>query len=59
MFKWAWPQGILQHYRLEAASFPKAKAAPQPCFTTEQVDALITKQLVVKRFLCIMVYAGP
>ena len=41
MFKWAWRQGILQQYRLEAASFPKAKAAPQPFFTSQQVDSLI------------------
>ena len=41
VLKWAWRQGILQQYRLEAASFPKAKAGPQPCFTTAQVDSLI------------------
>ena len=41
VFKWAWRQGMLQNYRLEAASFPKAKANPQPCFTTPQVDSLI------------------
>jgi site-specific recombinase XerD len=41
VFKWAWRQKILQDYQLGAATFPKAKAAPQPCFTTEQVDNLI------------------
>jgi site-specific recombinase XerD len=59
MFKWAWRQGILQHYRLEAASFPKAKAAPQPCFTTEQVDTLITKAVGNEKLsFALMGYAG-
>ncbi len=41
MLKWAWRQRLLRDYRLAAASFPKARAEPQPCFTSEQVDALI------------------
>jgi integrase len=39
----AWRQRPLRDYRLAAASFPKAKASPQPCFTSAQVDALIEK----------------
>jgi len=59
LFKWAWRQGILQHYRLEAASFPKAKAAPQPCFTTAQVDALIAKATGNEKIaFALMGYAG-
>ena len=34
VFKWAWRQGLLRDYRLAGASFPKAKAQPQPCFTS-------------------------
>ena len=55
----AWRQGILQRYRLEAASFPKAKASPQPCFTTKQVDALIGKASGNERLaFALMGYAG-
>jgi len=41
LFKWAWRQGLLRDYRLGAATFPQAKALPQPCFTSKQVDQLI------------------
>ena len=41
MFKWAWRQGYIRDYRLTGASFPKAKASPQPCFTSEQVSELV------------------
>jgi integrase len=41
VFKWAWRQGLLRNYSLAAASVPKAKPRPQPCFTTAQVDQLI------------------
>ncbi|NQV35383.1 MAG: tyrosine-type recombinase/integrase, partial [Phycisphaeraceae bacterium] len=41
MFKWAWRQKLLTDYHLVSASFPKAKAKPQPCYTSQQVDALI------------------
>ncbi len=41
LFKWAWRYKILPHYDLETVTFPKAKANPQPCFTSEQVDSLI------------------
>jgi integrase len=59
LFKWAWRQGILQQYRLEAASFPKAKASPQPCFTTEQVDALIARASGNEKLaFALMGYAG-
>ena len=41
LFKWAWRQKLIKDYRLAGVSFPKAKAAPQPCFTAERVDKLI------------------
>jgi len=43
VLKWAWRQGMLQSYRLEAATFPKSKAKPQPCFNSRQVDLLIDR----------------
>jgi hypothetical protein len=41
VFKWTWRQRLLNDYRFSGTSFPKAKARPQPCFTSEQVKALI------------------
>jgi len=41
LFKWAWRQKLIKDYRFSGVSFPKAKAKPQPCFTSEQVDKLI------------------
>jgi len=41
LFKWAWRQRLLRDYRLAAVTLPKAKARPQPCFTSAQVDQLI------------------
>jgi len=41
IFKWAWRQQLLRDFRLAAVSLPKARARPQPCFTTEQVERLI------------------
>ncbi len=40
-FKWAWRQRMLRDYRLAGATFPKARARPQPCFTSFHVDRLI------------------
>ena len=42
VFKWGWRQSVLRDYRLASVSLPKAKAKPQPCFTTAQVESLIT-----------------
>ncbi len=41
MFKWAWRQKLIKEYRLSSVSFPKAKARPQPCFHSVQVDKLM------------------
>lgn len=40
-FKWAWKRKLLREYPLATAKLPKAKAKPQPCFTTAQVDAVL------------------
>ena len=59
VFKWAWRQGILPNYRLEAATFPKAKARPQPCFSSKQVDLLIDRaDGEEKPAFALMGYAG-
>ena len=59
IFKWSWRQGILQNYRLEAATFPKAKAKPQPCFTSKQVHMLIDQAIgTEKTAFALMAYAG-
>ena len=59
LFKWAWRQKLVEQYNLEAASFPKAKARPQPCFTTEQVNALIDIARPEERIaFALMGYAG-
>ena len=59
IFKWAWRQRILPDYRLAAATFPKAKARPQPCFTSNQVDQLIEAALGEEKIaFALMGYAG-
>jgi hypothetical protein len=61
MFKWAWRRRLLRDYRLAGASFPKAKAKaqPQPCFTSGQVNALIGAAKGEEKLACaLMGYAG-
>ena len=59
VFKWAWRQRVLRDYRLAAASFPKAKARPQPCYTSQQVDRLIDTGVgEEKAAFALMGYAG-
>ena len=59
VFKWAWRRKILRDYPLVGVSLPKAKARPQPCFTSEQVDQLIVKSKgEEKTAFAMMAYAG-
>jgi len=59
MFKWAWRQRLIKDYRLSAVSFPKAKAASQPCFTSNQVDQLIEAGVGEEKLaFALMAYAG-
>ncbi len=59
VFKWGWRQTILRDYRLAAVSLPKAKAKPQPCFTTAQVESLIgVAEAEEKTAFAMMGYAG-
>ncbi len=39
--KWAWREGLSGEYLLAGVQLPIAKARPQPCFTTEQVEKII------------------
>jgi len=58
-FKWAWRQRILGDYRLAAARFRKAKADPQPCFTSDEADRLIASARgEEKAAFALMAYAG-
>ncbi len=58
-FKWAWRQEHLRDYRLASVTLPKAKARPQPCFTSEQVDQLTVKAVgEEKGAFALMGYAG-
>ncbi len=58
-FKWAWRQTVLPQYRLASVSLPKAKAKPQPCFMTAQVESLIEKAAgEEKTAFAMMGYAG-
>ena len=40
--KWAWKEKLTAEYALVGVSIPIAKPRPQPCFTTAQVEALLT-----------------
>ena len=41
VFKWAHLEGKMREYRLGGAKLAKAKAPPQPCFDTGQVELII------------------
>jgi integrase len=59
VFKWAWRQRLLSDYWFASTLFPKAKAQPQPCFTSEQADALIHAAEGEEKLACaLMGYAG-
>jgi len=59
VFKWGWRQRLLRDYALAAVTFPKAKAKPQPCFTSAQVDKLIEVADPEERLaFALMGYAG-
>ena len=59
VFKWGWRQAVLRDYRLASVSLPKAKAKPQPCFTTDQVESLINiAEGEEKAAFAMMGYAG-
>ncbi|MCC6970566.1 MAG: site-specific integrase [Phycisphaerales bacterium] len=57
--KWAWQQQITSTYLLVGVPLPTAKARPQPCFTTTQVESLIEKaEGTSKAAIAILAYSG-
>ena len=59
IFKWGWRQGLIRDYKFASVSFPKAKAGPQPCFTTAQVKMLIEEAKDEEKLaFALMAYAG-
>ena len=59
VFKWGFLEGKLREYRLGNAKVAKAKAKPQPCFTTEQVELIIANtEGFEKTALATLGYAG-
>jgi len=41
VFKWGYQEGKLREYKLANAKAAKAKAKPQPCFTTDEVELIL------------------
>jgi integrase len=41
-FKYAWKSNLLGEFKIAGAKLPTARARPQPCFTTDQVEALLS-----------------
>jgi site-specific recombinase XerD len=59
VFKWGHAEGRLKEYRLVNTKLAEAKAKPQPCFTTEQVEQLIDATTGVEQAaIATLGYAG-
>ena len=59
VFKWGFQEGRLREYRLGAARIAKAKARPQPCFSTDQVELIIANSDGTEKVaFAILAYAG-
>ncbi len=59
VFKWGFQEGRLREYRLGAARIAKAKAKPQPCFTTEQVELIVANSEGAEKVaFATLAYAG-
>lgn len=57
--KWAWREGLAGEYLLAGVQVPVAKARPQPCFTTEQVEKIIAiAEPPVAAALAVLAYSG-
>ncbi len=58
-FKWAWQRKLMRDYPLASAKLPRAKPKPQPCFTTEQVESVLTRlEGDVHAAIAILAYSG-
>ena len=59
VFKWGHAEGRLKEYRLINTKLAEAKAKPQPCFTTEQVEKLINATAGIEQAVIgTLAYAG-
>ncbi len=59
VFKWGHAEGRLKEYRLINTKLAEAKAKPQPCFTTEQVEQIINATVGVEQaVIATLAYAG-
>ena len=59
VFKWGFQEGRLREYRLGSAKIAKAKARPQPCFTTEQAELIVANsEGPEKAAFATLAYAG-
>ena len=59
VFKWGFQEGKLREYRLDAARIAKARAKPQPYFTTDQVELIIANSERTERVaFATLAYAG-
>ncbi len=59
VFKWGFQEGKLRGYRLVAARIAKARAKPQPYFTTEQVELVVANSERAERVaFATLAYAG-
>ncbi len=59
VFKWGYQESKLRDYKLGNAKVAKARAKPQPCFTTEQVELLVSNaEGIEKAAYATLAYAG-
>lgn len=59
VFKYGWQRKVIPTYTLAAVPLPKAKARPQPCFTTSQVETLLERtEGEEQAVLATLAYAG-
>jgi integrase len=57
--KWAHRQGLCSEYFLASVELPTAKARPQPCFTTAQVETVLKAATDADRIaFAILAYSG-
>ncbi|MEO1278807.1 MAG: tyrosine-type recombinase/integrase [Planctomycetota bacterium] len=59
MFKWAWRQRLAPTTSLASTRLPTAKPRPQPCFTTDQVEAMLDRtDGLTHAAIAILAYTG-
>lgn len=57
--KWAWRRRLVTEYPIAGVQLPTAKARPQPCFTTDQVEKILSAAAAADRpAFAILAYSG-